>query len=158
MSTTDISLDAEKAKNIKEFLIDLKLLVKGKVLFANVLPVFTGFWLATHLTDSPFNWVMFLLVMLGSTFVVAGALMLNNWYEVDLDEKMHRTENRPTVTGNFSLNFVLWLGIITSIIGMIVVFFTTMGSSALFILRLVFICCPIYILDETSVYLEYNYW
>ena len=59
---------------------------------------------------------------------MAGALVLNNWYEVDLDSKMERTKKRPTVTGNISMSTVLKLGIAFSIIGFIFLFFTTIGA------------------------------
>ncbi len=61
---------------------------KDLLLFANVLPILTGFWLALYYTQSSIveYWDVFLLTMAGGTLVMAGALTLNNWYEVDLDE------------------------------------------------------------------------
>ena len=123
---------AEKAsyasdRRVLSILTDLKYLLKGFVLIANVLPVLTGFWLALYFTNTSIadKWGLLLLTITGSLFVVGGALVLNNWYEVDLDKKMERTKNRPTVTGNFSLNMVLSIGILFSIIGLILLFFTT---------------------------------
>lgn len=106
---------------------DLKSLFKGIVLIANVLPVLTGFWLALHFSNTTLaaNWGVFLLTMVGSTLVMAGALILNNWYDVDIDTVMERTKKRPTVTGNISLKTVLILGIGLSIAGFIVLYFTT---------------------------------
>ncbi|WP_275695462.1 heme o synthase [Fredinandcohnia quinoae] len=110
---------------------DLKLLFKANVLIANVLPVFTGFWLALYFSDMSLmdNMGLFLLTMIGSTFVMAGALIINNWYDVDIDTIMDRTKNRPTVTGNISLKTVLTMGISFSIIGFILLFFTTLEST-----------------------------
>src|SRR5690625_4104004 len=65
---------------------------------------------------------------IGSTLFMSGALMLNNWYEVDLDREMKRTQLRPTVTGNFSLKFVFNLGVISSVIGFIFLLFTTIET------------------------------
>lgn len=109
---------------------DLKELFKGIVLISNVLPVFAGFWLALRLTDSSFHahWGLFLLTLVGSTFVMAGALVLNNWYDVDIDTVMERTKNRPTVTGRMSLKTVLTLGIVISAIGFGLLLFTTMEA------------------------------
>lgn len=117
-------------KSLSSLFMDLKSLLKGIVLIANVLPVITGFWLAIYFTNTTFsdNWGLFLITMIGSTFVMAGALVLNNWYEVDLDREMERTKNRPTVTGNFSLKTVLTMGIAFSIIGFIILYFTTMEA------------------------------
>src|SRR5690625_4445696 len=80
----------------------------------------------TTLSD---HWGVFLLTIIGSTFVMAGALVLNNWYEVDLDREMTRTKERPTVTGNIPLKLVLRIGILTSIIGLTILLFTTIEAT-----------------------------
>ncbi|MGO4888447.1 heme o synthase [Anaerobacillus sp. MEB173] len=110
---------------------DLKSLLKAPVLIANVLPVFTGFWLALYFSNASFYeyWDMFLLTILGSTFVMAGALVLNNWYDVDIDSIMARTKQRPTVTGNIPLKIVLILGISLTVIGFILLLFTTIEAT-----------------------------
>jgi protoheme IX farnesyltransferase len=109
---------------------DLRSLFKGPVLIANALPVFTGFWLALYFTGASFlgNLDLFLLTNFGGTLVMAGALVINNWYDVDIDSIMDRTKNRPTVTGHFSLKAVLALGIVLSILGFILLSFTTMDA------------------------------
>lgn len=110
---------------------DLKELFKAIVLISNVIPVFTGFWLALYFTNTSFtaHWQDFLLTIVGSTMVMAGALVLNNWYDVDIDTVMDRTKKRPTVTGNISLNVVLSMGIILTILGLIVLLFTTIEAT-----------------------------
>lgn len=110
---------------------DIKLLFKGLVLVLNVMPVFVGFWLAMQLTGASIvtEWVNLIIVLVGSTFVIAGALVLNNWYEVDLDTAMLRTQRRPTVTGRISLNVVLVIGISLSIIGFVIMLFTTFEAA-----------------------------
>src|SRR5699024_10822556 len=117
-------------RTMRTFLRDLKLLVKGLVLVANVLPIVSGFWLALYYTGSSFSayWDKFFIVAIGGTFVIAGALIINNWYEVDLDEAMDRTKSRPTVTGSFSLQTVLILGISFSAFGFIFMLFTTVEA------------------------------
>ncbi|GAA0498199.1 heme o synthase [Salinibacillus aidingensis] len=108
-------------------LADLRELFKAGVLMANVLPVFTGFWLAIRLTGLSFSdhLSLLLLTIIGSTCVMAGALIINNWYDVDIDTVMRRTQKRPTVTGHMSLKTVLWLGILLSVTGMILLWFTS---------------------------------
>lgn len=110
---------------------DLKALFKAGVLLANVLPVFSGFWLALHLTGKSLvdNLGVFLLTIIGSTLVMAGALILNNWYDVDIDTIMERTKKRPTVTGNIPLIVVLIMGITFTIIGFIMLLFTTIEAA-----------------------------
>lgn len=119
--TVEKSSKARSSRTLKDYLIDLKYLVKSIVLIANVLPVVAGFWLALHFTDTSFLevWDVFVLTMIGSLFIVAGALILNNWFEVDLDTNMARTQRRPTVTGNIPMKVIFNLGIIASILGII---------------------------------------
>lgn len=118
-------------QNIRGFLTDVKSLVKGIVLIANILPILSGFWLALYFTDASFfeYWDKFVLMAIGSTLTMAGALMLNNWYEVDLDREMDRTQERPTVTGNFPLKAVLTAGIICSSLGLFILFFVTIEAA-----------------------------
>jgi heme o synthase len=118
-------------RNTSNIMTDLKLLFKANVLIANVLPVFAGFWLALHFTNTSFtaHLDLFFLTIFGSTMVMAGALALNNWYDVDIDTVMDRTKGRPTVTGNISLNAVLTIGIALSVLGQILLLFTTVEAA-----------------------------
>src|SRR5699024_10925092 len=117
-------------QRMRTFFRDLKLLVKGLVLVANVLPIISGFWIALYYTNSSFlaYWEKFIIVSIGGTLVIAGALIINNWYEVDLDEAMDRTKARPTVTGSFSLQMVLILGLTFTAVGFIFMLFTTVEA------------------------------
>jgi len=110
---------------------DIRALFKAPVLIANVLPVLTGFWLALYFTGASFNdyWDLFFLTVIGSTLVMAGALVINNWYDVDIDTVMDRTKHRPTVTGHFSLKMVLTIGITLSVLGFILLLFTTIEAA-----------------------------
>ncbi|MCR2823508.1 heme o synthase [Lederbergia panacisoli] len=131
MNKNDLpSQKRDKKRNFSTFITDLKSLFKAGVLLANVLPVFTGFWLALHVSNQTFldNLNLFILTIIGSTLVMAGALVINNWYDVDIDTVMARTQKRPTVTGHFSLKLVLAIGIGLSIIGFIFLFFTTIEA------------------------------
>ena len=121
-------IDQEKSTTL---FADLKLLFKGPVLLANALPVFVGFWLALHFTGGSLlaNGKLFWLTIIGSTILMGGALVMNNWYDVDIDTVMKRTQQRPTVTGNFSLKTVLGIGISMSVIGQIMLLFTTMEAA-----------------------------
>lgn len=127
--------DATKALVTKQkkssFISDLRALFKAGVLISNVLPVFTGFWLALHFTNASIvnHLDVLLLTMIGSAFVMAGALIINNWYDVDIDRIMARTKNRPTVTGTISLNIVLTMGITLTAIGFICLLFTSIEAT-----------------------------
>ncbi|MBP1970661.1 protoheme IX farnesyltransferase [Virgibacillus natechei] len=122
---------SEKMVTTNNIISDLKSILKLKVLIANILPVFTAFWLAIYITGSSFteHLGLFLLTMIGSTLIVAGALLFNNWYEVDLDKEMLRTKSRPTVTGNFSLQAVFRTAVALTVLGLILMLFTTIEAA-----------------------------
>src|SRR5699024_5570778 len=86
------------------FLINIKYLLKGKVLLANVLPVFTAYWLALYFSVESFmdHIPLFLLTITGCTIVISGELMLNKWYTVQLGSKLVCMCKLPSVTGAFS--------------------------------------------------------
>lgn len=113
-----------KATTIYE---DIKALFKVGIVNSNLITVFTGFWLALYFTDTPFlaKWDIFVLTIFGSACILIGASVLNNWYDVDIDPVMERTKTRPTVTGNIPLQAALHIGIIFSVIGFVVLLFTT---------------------------------
>lgn len=107
-------------------LADLKLLFKFRVLIANVLPVLTGLWLVLRFNEISLleNINIVFHVIIGSTAVISGALVINNWYDADIDSVMHRTMTRPTVTGTISLPAVLLIGVFASLFGFVLLLFT----------------------------------
>lgn len=113
------------------FLADVKSLVKIGIVNSNLITTFAGFWLALYFTDATFsaNWQVFLLTMAGTALVIAGGCIMNNWYDVDIDPVMTRTKSRPTVTGSFSLNQVLILGIASTVAGIVLLLFTTVTAT-----------------------------
>lgn len=116
----------KKQGNQGSFVTNLKLLFKFKVLVANVLPVIAGLWLAMRLNNIALsgNMDVILLTVSGSLLVIAGALVMNNWYDTDIDTVMDRTKMRPTVTGAMSLSAVLAIGIFTTLLGFVFLWFT----------------------------------
>lgn len=113
-------------ENKSPLISDLKSLFKLKVLIANVLPIITGIWLVLRFNQIPIfeNMNIILLTFIGGLLVVAGALVINNWYDTDIDTVMDRTKSRPTVTGNMSLPTVLLIGSMTSLVGFVLLIFT----------------------------------
>ncbi|TFJ91299.1 heme o synthase [Lentibacillus salicampi] len=130
VTSSDINHYASEKENQTSMAADLKLLFKFPVLIANAVPVFAGFWLAIYFTEASFaaNFDLFLLTIIGSTLVMGGALVLNNWYDVDIDTVMDRTKSRPTVTGDMQLRTVFWIGMATSILGLGMLAFTTLEA------------------------------
>jgi heme o synthase len=111
--------------NINQVLHDLKYLFKRFVLIANVTPAMITFFIALHYYGVPLSdyFLQVILLLVGSTFLVAGALTCNNYLEADVDKLMERTKDRPTVTGTMSLRTVLTIGISLSVIGQLLLLY-----------------------------------
>lgn len=115
------------------FFADIKALIKIGIINSNLITVFTGYWLALHFSGMTFreNWDTFLLTMFGSALVIGGGCILNNWYDVDIDPVMKRTKNRPTVTGNISLQTALITGIGATVLGLMLLLLTTVTAAVI---------------------------
>lgn len=74
-------------------------LVKPGVMYGNVLTAAAGFFLAAQ---GRIDWLLFIELIVGMTFVVSSACALNNYLDRDIDSKMTRTKTRPSVTGQVS--------------------------------------------------------
>lgn len=132
---TDVVSDtAIPAKNMRSMVQAVKALIKIGIVNSNLITVIAGFWLAIYIHGLTFSEHIGTLIMtlIGSGLVIAGGAILNNWYDVDIDPKMTRTKTRPTVTGLFSLRAVLISGIVTTIIGLGILFLFTNAYAALF--------------------------
>lgn len=132
---TDVVSDtAIPAKNMRSLVQAVKALIKIGIVNSNLITVIAGFWLAIYIHGLTFSEHIGTLIMtlIGSGLVIAGGAILNNWYDVDIDPKMTRTKTRPTVTGLFSLRAVLISGIVTTIIGLGILFLFTNAYAALF--------------------------
>ena len=118
-------------KSISSLINEVKALIKIGIVNSNLITVAAGFWLAIYFTNSYFmaHLGTFLLTLLGSALVIAGGAIMNNWYDVDIDPKMQRTNLRPTVTGYFSMKAVLVAGIVTTLLGIGILLFTTVYAA-----------------------------
>jgi protoheme IX farnesyltransferase len=102
---------------IKEVIRLGKLRLSTSVVFSSVAGYILGF--------QEFNWVHFLLLIIGGITVVAASNALNQMYEKDRDALMNRTKNRPLPLGTMSMRQA-W---ITSII------LLAIGLSALYVIN-----------------------
>ncbi|MFD1705758.1 heme o synthase [Siminovitchia sediminis] len=101
-------------------------LIKIGIVNSNLIPVFTGLWLALIFNGQHFlgslDTVIF--TLLGSALIMAGSCALNNYIDRDIDPMMERTRTRPTVTGRISGGRVLAIGFTFVILGLILLFLT----------------------------------
>lgn len=106
---------------------DLKALLKTGIIQSNVMTAFAGFWVALYYNNMQVDahWLSLVLMLVGTALVIGGGCVLNNYYDRDIDPVMSRTKKRPTVTGTIPLSVILALGVVLSIMGIIVLLFTT---------------------------------
>jgi protoheme IX farnesyltransferase len=106
---------------------DFLTLAKLGIVMSNLITVFAGLWLAIQYSNATFTESIdeIILTLLGAGLVIAGGCCLNNYIDRDIDHLMERTHERPTVTGKIDPNQVLWVGIIISLIGTILLALAT---------------------------------
>ena len=102
---------------IKEVVRLGKLRLSTSVVFSSVAGYLLGYQV--------FNWVHFILLIIGGITVVAASNALNQMYEKDRDALMNRTKNRPLPLGTMSMRQA-W---VTSII------LLAIGLSALYVIN-----------------------
>ncbi len=91
-------------------------LVKPGVMYGNVLTGIAGYLFAAgHF--GRFDWWEFIVTILGMTFVVSAACVINNFLDRDIDRVMQRTKKRPSVTGEVSARGMVIFGVILLVLG-----------------------------------------
>jgi len=107
----------------------------------NAMVVFTtavGFVVGSKMNAAPFpgaaapgfDWRRFWWTCLGTFLAAAGASAFNQAAEARRDARMHRTRNRPLVTGQLSRTYAATFGLIVSILGVAILCPTSNGIAA----------------------------
>lgn len=88
-------------------------LTKPGVLYGNVITVLAGFFFGAQ---GDVSLLLLAAILFGSTFVIASACVLNNYFDQDIDRIMSRTKKRPliqgTVSGKGAVVFCIILGLL----------------------------------------------
>ncbi|NPC92441.1 protoheme IX farnesyltransferase [Bacillus sp. WMMC1349] len=128
--TADPTMNAqiEETTPWKDFLA----LIKVGIVYSNLITTFTGMWLAFYLSNMSFlgNLDIVLYTLAGSSLIIAGSCVINNYYDRDIDQLMQRTKTRPTVTGKIQPSHALWFGILLIAFGFMLLLMTTMTAVA----------------------------
>lgn len=66
-------------------------LIKPRIIFANLLATFGGFFFAVH---NKVNFTLLFFVLSGTACIIASGCIFNNIIDTDIDEQMFRTQNR----------------------------------------------------------------
>jgi protoheme IX farnesyltransferase len=114
-TSTETAVTAPIAPSL---LRDFYELTKPRMNFLVVITTAVGFYAATA-KAAHLNWVLLIHAVLGTALTAAGASVLNQYVERDLDGKMPRTANRPLPTGRISEISALLLGVILGAAGVL---------------------------------------
>ena len=88
---------------------------------------------AAPITENPnphFNWYRLWWTCLGTFLAAAGASAFNQAAEARRDARMHRTRNRPLVTGQLTRTYAATFGLVVSILGVAILCPTSNGIAA----------------------------
>lgn len=118
--------------------------VKTGIIRSNLIPMFAGFTLAlyTYQISLMEKFPEIIFALLGTALVIGAAGAFNNLYDRDIDAIMDRTKSRPTVTGEVKPVGVLWLSVIMSISGFVLLALTTWLAAFLAFLGLFLYVVP----------------
>lgn len=103
-------------------MINYYLITKPGIIFGNLITLAAGFLLASK---GKIDFVLFLATLMGLAFIIASACVFNNFIDRPIDKKMHRTKNRPLVTGVISGKNAIIFAIILAIIGNMILYVYT---------------------------------
>ena len=71
-------------------------LTKPGVTYGNLITTVAGYLFAAN---GIIDWEVFVVLTLGTWFVIASACVINNYLDQDIDAVMTRTKKRPLLTG-----------------------------------------------------------
>lgn len=88
-----------------------------------------GYWFGC---GASFDWVILAHALVGTALLASGTSALNQWYEVDTDAKMRRTQQRPLPAGRIPRKHGLAFGLLLSAAGFADLWYgTTLLAAAL---------------------------
>ena len=92
-------------------------LVKPGIVYSNAIATMAGFFLA-YAQLGRFDIGIFLGVVIGTSFIIASACVLNNYIDRHIDKRMKRTSKRATAAGKISRTNVLAYTVTLGLIGL----------------------------------------
>ncbi len=104
---------------MKKILIDFIKLTKPKLLLLVLITTVSGFYLGS---EGILDTRLMIITLIGTTFVAAGALVLNQYIERDIDAIMKRTKNRPLPDGRLEAKSALIFGLTLAMAGLFINF------------------------------------
>lgn len=97
-------------------------LMKLRLVSLVMLSAAVGYFLGS---EGAFNAALFWNCLLGTSFVAAGSMALNQWWERREDALMVRTQARPLPASKLSAGQAFFFGMMVSLSGLVILFFQT---------------------------------
>ena len=97
-------------------------LAKPGIVYGNALAALAGFLLASK---GEYDWVRFVLMLLGLSAIIASGCVFNNYIDRDIDARMERTKNRALVQAVIAPRNALAYGTILFVLGAAILAFYT---------------------------------
>ncbi|WP_180105551.1 MULTISPECIES: heme o synthase [unclassified Acinetobacter] len=104
-------------------------LTKPGILFGNFVTALGGYFVAAQ---GSIDFLLLLLTLLGTLFVVASGCVVNNVIDQDIDSKMQRTQNRAMVKKSISIPVALVFALVLGVIGFSILWFWVNAYAFLF--------------------------
>jgi protoheme IX farnesyltransferase len=119
--------------NIKSVLPIYGELIKAKQTILLVYTAIFAYLITIVELSQPFNWFVFLFLLLSLFLAVSGSTVLNMYFDRDIDAIMERTKDRPLPSGQVSASTVLINGCVLTFLGILIAFLTLGWLTALVI-------------------------
>ncbi|HXK00534.1 MAG TPA: heme o synthase [Buchnera sp. (in: enterobacteria)] len=123
-------------------------LIKPKIIFGNMISLIGAFFLASK---GCINFSLLFSSMIGTSFIIASACMMNNIIDRDIDRKMQRTKNRILAKKLLPIKIIFCFAVIFFILGLSIFYFFINILAILLILIAFFIYVVLY-----SLYMKRN--
>lgn len=104
-------------------------LTKPGIIFGNFIAAASGFFLAAK---GNIDWFVLLIVLVGTSCIVATGCIINNYVDRDIDLKMARTKDRALAQGRVSVASALVLALVLGTIGFALLHLYTTVYAVLF--------------------------
>ncbi|MEN8991372.1 heme o synthase [Acinetobacter sp. YH12129] len=104
-------------------------LTKPGILFGNFVTALGGYFVAAQ---GSVDFLLLLLTLLGTLFVVASGCVVNNVIDQDIDSKMQRTQNRAMVKKSISIPVALVFALVLGVFGFSILWFWVNAYAFLF--------------------------
>jgi protoheme IX farnesyltransferase len=96
-------------------------ITKARLSISVVVSTIAGYLLGFN-ESQPFQWLVLVLLIVGGYCMVGASNVFNQIIEIELDDKMDRTKNRPLPSGSISKQNAFILGCVLTILGLAILY------------------------------------